>query len=149
INVPDERSIVVVDTATGKQVTNWPQVGRNGNFPMALDLARRWLLSVFRQPAELVILATADGAPVAKLAVCGDSDDVFVDPKRHRAYVTCGEGFVDVIDLQATPVARIAHIRTAPGARTSLFIPDLDRLAIAVPARAAQPAAIWLFRPAP
>jgi DNA-binding beta-propeller fold protein YncE len=149
INVPDERSIVVIDTAEAKQVAAWPQVGRSANFPMALDLARRQVLAVFRHPAELAILAMTDGAPVAKLAVCGDADDVFVDARRQRAYVSCGEGFVDVVDLQAKPVARIAHIATASGARTALFIPDLDRLAIAVPARGSTPAAIWLFRPLP
>lgn len=149
INVPDERSIVVVDTAAGKEVASWAQVGRSGHFPMALDVARRQVLSVFRRPAELAILAMADGAPVAKLTVCSDSDDVFVDAKRHRAYVSCGEGFVDVVDLQAKPPARIAHIPTASGARTALFIPDLDRLAVAVLARGSTPAAIWLFRPAP
>jgi len=149
INVPDARSIVVVDTAAGKQIAAWPQSGRSGNFPMALDLARHQVLAVFRQPAELAILAMSDGAAVAKLPVCGDSDDVFVDAKRQRAYVGCGEGFIDVIDLQAKPAARVAHIATASGARTALFMPDLDRLAIAVPARGATPAAIWLFRPVP
>jgi DNA-binding beta-propeller fold protein YncE len=149
VNVPDQRSIVVVDTAAGKQIDAWAQAGLNGNFPMALDLARRQVLAVFRRPAVLVLFAMADGAPVAKLPVCGDSDDVFVDARRQRAYVSCGEGFVDVIDLAAAPITRIAHIPTASGARTALFIPDLDRLAVAAPARGTTPAAIWLFRPIP
>ena len=149
INVPDERNITVVDTASGKEVARWPQVGRSANFPMALDLARRQVLAVFRRPAELAILGMADGAAVARIPVCSDSDDVFVDARRQRAYVSCGEGFVDVIDLQAKPASRIAHIPTASGARTALFIPDLDRLAIAVPARGTTPAAIWLYRPGP
>jgi DNA-binding beta-propeller fold protein YncE len=149
VNVPDARSIVVVDTASAKQVAAWPQAGRDGNFPMALDPARRQVLAVFRRPAVLAVFAMADGAPVAQLPVCGDSDDVFVDARRQRAYVSCGEGFVDVIDLAAAPITRIAHIPTASGARTALFIPDLDRLAIAVPARGATPAAIWLYRPMP
>jgi hypothetical protein len=63
--------------------------------------------------------------------------------------VSCGEGFLDVFDLQATPMTRIARVPTAAGGRTSLFIPELDRLVIAVPARGAQVAAIWVFRPLP
>jgi DNA-binding beta-propeller fold protein YncE len=149
INVPDARSIVVVDAATGKQVAVWPQVGRDGNFPLALDPERRQVLAVFRRPAVLALFSMADGAPAAKLSVCGDSDDVFVDAKRQRAYVSCGEGFVDVIDLKVVPATRIAHIPTAAGARTALFLPDLDRLALAVPAYGSTPAAIWLFRPVP
>jgi DNA-binding beta-propeller fold protein YncE len=149
VNLPDERSIAVVDSTAGKQVAVWPQNGLSGNFPMALDTRRRQVLAVFRRPAALTIFAIAEGAPIVKLPVCGDADDVFVDAKRQRAYVICGEGFVDVIDLAATPALRIAHIPTASGARTALFIPELDRLAIAVPARGTTSAAIWLFRPTP
>jgi len=116
---------------------------------MALDPARGRVYVVLRLPALLAAFATADGALAGSLPVCGDSDDVFHDAKRQRLYVSCGEGFVDVIDTQATPMARIAHLATAAGARTALFMPDLDRLAIAVPARGAQAAAIWLFRPVP
>jgi hypothetical protein len=116
---------------------------------MALDTRRRQVLSVFRSPAVLTIFAIAEGAAIVQLPVCGDADDVYVDAKRQRAYVSCGEGLVDVIDLAATPAVRIAHIPTARGARTALFIPELDRLAIAVPARGMTSAAIWLFRPAP
>jgi DNA-binding beta-propeller fold protein YncE len=149
VNLPDERSIAVVDSTAGKQVAAWPQNGLSANFPMALDTRRKQVLAVFRSPAMLMTFAIAEGTPIAKLPVCGDADDVFVDAKRQRAYVSCGEGFVDVIDLAATPAIRSAHIPTASGARTALFIPELDRLAIAVPARGATPAAIWLFRPMP
>jgi hypothetical protein len=40
------------------------------------------------------------------------------------------------------------HPNTASGARTSLFVPELDRLFVAVRARSKEPAAIWVFRPA-
>jgi len=149
VNLPDESSIGVIDSVAGKQIASWPQNGRKGNYPMALDYAQEQVVAGFRHPAVLTILAMADGAPIAKLSVCEDSDDVFVDAKRRHAYISCGAGFVDVVDLDAKPVVRIAHIPTAPGARTSLFMPELDRLAIAVPARGSIPASIWLFRPTP
>jgi hypothetical protein len=72
---------------------------------------------------------------------------VFVEARRQLAYVSCGEGFLDVFDIKSG-YARVAHIPTAPGARTSLFIPDLDRFVVAVPARGATQAAVWVFRPA-
>jgi DNA-binding beta-propeller fold protein YncE len=149
VNLPNTRSIAVVDSAAGKAIANWPQTGRDGNYPMILDPAGRRVFVVFRRPALLAAFAMADGALIGTTPVCGDSDDVFFDAKRRRAYVTCGEGFVDVVDVQAPLMARLAHIPTASGARTSLFIPDLDRLVIAVPARGAQAAAVWVFRPAP
>jgi DNA-binding beta-propeller fold protein YncE len=149
VNLPDDRGIAVVDSAAGKKIAAWPQAGRTGNYPMALAHARQHVLAVFRSPAVLAAFAMADGAAAAKIQTCGDSDDVFVDAKRQRAYVSCGEGFLDVFDLQATPMTRVARVPTAAGGRTSLFIPELDRLVIAVPARGAQVAAIWVFRPLP
>jgi hypothetical protein len=83
----------------------------------------------------------------AKAETCGDADDVFVDAKRHRVYVSCGEGMVDVFDQTEAGYRRLAQIPTVSGARTSLFVPDLDRLFVAVRARSGEPAAIWVFRP--
>jgi hypothetical protein len=72
---------------------------------------------------------------------CGDADDVFVDPKRHRVYVSCGEGVVDVFEQQGDDFWRLARIPTVSGARTSLFAPELDRLFVAVRAQWKEPAA--------
>ena len=146
VNLPNAHAIAVIDLTAKAQVASWQQARRNGNFPMALDLSRRQVLTVFRSPALLAMISMTDGVPVATIETCADSDDVFLDAKRSRAYVTCGEGFVDVIDISASP-RRIGHVATASGARTSLFVPDLDRLIIAVPARGATPAAVWIFRP--
>jgi hypothetical protein len=44
---------------------------------------------------------------------------------------------------------QLARVPTASGARTSLFVPELDRLFVAVRAASNEPAAIWVFRPAP
>jgi DNA-binding beta-propeller fold protein YncE len=148
VNLPAVGAIAVVDRATTKQVANWPTAGRSANFPMALNHAGRHVLAVFRSPATLGVFAMADGAPVASIPSCGDSDDVFVDARRQLAYVSCGEGFLDVFDIKGG-YARVAHIPTAAGARTSLFVSERDRLFLAVPARAETPAAIWVYRPAP
>jgi YVTN family beta-propeller protein len=145
VNLPDAKAIAVIDPATRKAAT-WPmQAG--GNFPMALRLAAQQVVAVFRQPAQLGVFAMADGAPVASAETCGDADDVFDDAKRERIYVSCGDGFLDVHD--ARDFRRIAHLRTVAGARTALFVPELDRLFLAVRAEGSEPAAIWVFRPSP
>ena len=74
---------------------------------------------------------------------------MFVDDKRQRVYVSCGEGFLDVFELEDGSFRRIAHLPTAPGAHTSLFVPELDRLFLAVRASAGEQAAVWVYRPAP
>ena len=115
---------------------------------MAIDLGAHRVLVVFRSPPVLMALSTEDEHVVTKTATCGDADDVFVDAKRHRVYVSCGEGVVDVFAADAAGYRRIARVPTVSGARTSLFAPELDRLFVAVRARWNEPAAIWVFRPA-
>jgi hypothetical protein len=132
VNLPDDRSVVVVDRNSRATVARWPTPGAGGNFPMALDEGRQRVLVVFRQPAKLAALSMADGTETAAAETCGDSDDVFLDEKRNRIYVSCGDGFVDVFEVADAGFRRTDHIATVLGARTSLFVPELDRLFLAV-----------------
>jgi DNA-binding beta-propeller fold protein YncE len=152
VNVPDAGQVAVVDLAAGKQVASWRVPGGlRQNFPMALDAAGTVLATVFRSPARLVLLDTTTGAVTANLAICGDADDVFFDARRRRLYVSCGEGMVDVLQGDAAASYHsLARIPTRPGARTSLFVPELDRLFVAARASlSGTDAAILVFRPTP
>ena len=148
VNVPDARQIAVVDLASKRQVSTLPVGSLRSNFPMALDPESGRILAVFRSPQRLLSISPADGAST-QVDTCGDSDDVFVDGKRRRIYVSCGEGFIDVFDAHAPSYGRIARIPTVYGARTSYFAPDMDRLFVGVRASGGEPAAIWVFRPSP
>jgi hypothetical protein len=152
VNVPDAGQVAVVDLAAGKQVASWRVPGGlRQNFPMALDATGAVLATVFRSPARLVLQDTGTEAVTANLATCSDADDVFFDPKRRRLYVSCGEGVVDVLQGDAAASYHpLARVPTRPGARTSLFVPELDRLFVATRANlSGTDAAILVFRPAP
>lgn len=146
VNLPDAHAVAVVDGESGKQLATWP-MDKGGNFAMAVDRDRNRLLVVFRKPPALAVLSMADGKRIATVDTCGDVDDLFVDQKRSRVYVSCGAGFVDVFEIDGTTYRRTGRIPTAPGARTSFFAPDMDRLLVAARATSAGPAAIWIFRP--
>jgi DNA-binding beta-propeller fold protein YncE len=148
INVPDSHEIEVADLAAGTS-RSLPTADAGSNFPMAIDQDAHSVLVVFRSPPTLMALSTQDGQVKAKAATCSDADDVFVDAKRRRVYVSCGEGVVDVFAAETAGYRRLARVLTVPGARTSLFVPELDQLYVAVRARSNEPAAIWVFRPAP
>ena len=105
VNVPDARSIEVAELAAGtSRSLSTPEAG--SNFPMAIDRDAHRVLVVFRSPPVLMALSTEDGHIVAKTATCGDADDVYADAKRHRVYVSCGEGVVDVFAADAAGYRR-------------------------------------------
>jgi hypothetical protein len=149
VNIPDDRGIAVLDHGSQKQIGKWSLANRGANFPMALDLVRRHVLVIFRSPAELGVFSMTDGKPIATVDACGDADDLFIDAKRARVYVSCGAGFLDVLEAKDATYRRIARIPTVSGARTSFFVPETDRLLVAVRASSGEPAAIWIFRPMP
>jgi hypothetical protein len=150
VNVPDAHQIAIVDPAAGRQIGAVALPGVRANFPMALDAEAGRMLSVSRSPPRLIAVDTASGTLAAAIDVCGDADDVFVDAKRRRIYISCGAGAIDVLAPRGNGYERVAHIPTPSGARTSLFVPELDRLYVAVRASLfGEPAAVWVFRPAP
>jgi hypothetical protein len=147
VNVPDAHEITVVDRSTGQQVASWGIADAQANFAMALDEADGRLVVGYREPALLAVFDTSSGAPVARLPACGDTDDVFLDAKRHRLYLSCGAGFIDVVQQRADTYEELARIPTLSGARTALFVPERDRLYLAVRASGSEGAAVWVFRP--
>jgi YVTN family beta-propeller protein len=149
INLPKVQAIGVVDRQTGQQTATWPTRTAGNNFPMALEHDARHVLVAFRSPAKLGAFSMDDGSLAASLDICGDADDLFVDANRHRVYISCGEGFLDVLDSAQGTYRRVARIATVLGARTSLFVPEIDRLLLAVRASGQEAAAIWVYQPPP
>ena len=147
VNVPDAKEIATLDAATGRKVMSLESGDARGNFAMALDADQHRVLVSFRSPARLVAFDTRSGKRVAGRETCRDADDVFVDARRRRLYVSCGEGAIDVFAQEGSGYARLSRIPTVAGARTSLFVPAADRLYLAVRASGSEPAAVWVFRP--
>src|SRR5262245_28919901 len=148
-NVPDAAQVAVVSRRAQQQVATWPTTELRANFPLALDTENGRALVIFRHPAQLAAFDVRTGQRVGTGDVCGDADDVFVDSKRHRVYVICGEGYADSLDSSGITYARQGRIATSRGSRTGLFIPELDRLVIAIRSSGAEPAAVWILRPGP
>jgi DNA-binding beta-propeller fold protein YncE len=148
VNLPRAHAIAVVDRDATRPSKRWATGKYRGNYAMALDEENQRIVVAYREPAKLSILDMRTGAKIAGRDTCGDVDDVFTDAKRQRVYVTCGEGFIDVFDSHSG-YRRLARIATRRGARTSLFIPALDRLAVAVRASETEPAALWIYRASP
>jgi len=113
---------------------------------MAIDEATHLLLVGVREPSELIGFDTQSGRDVITVPVDGDLDDIYIDSQRRRIYVSCGSGYLDVLErTDSGHYQSIKKIPTAPGARTSLFVPEMQRLFLAVPRRGQHAAAVWIY----
>jgi DNA-binding beta-propeller fold protein YncE len=146
VNSPGVQHVAVVDRSKMRVIASWSLTGLQANFPMALDEEHRRAFVGCRAPPTMVVLDLDSGKEIARVPIDGDADDVFLDSKQGRIYISCGVGYLDVID--STTFKLVERVATASGARTSLFVPELDRLYLAVPHRGRQPAEIRVFQPA-
>jgi DNA-binding beta-propeller fold protein YncE len=146
INIPGARQIAVVDRDAQRIIAEWPMTTSRANFPMSFDAQNRRLFVGCRQPPRLVILDTDSGRPVADLPISGDTDDLFYDSKLSRIYISCGEGFIDIIEQKsANTYARLERVATTKGARTSFFSPELRQFYLAVPEHEGKPATLQVY----
>ena len=146
VNVPNANHIAVVDSSKQTVITTWPVGQYRANFPMALDEARHRLFVGTRNPAKLVVFDTESGKQITALNISGDTDDVFFDQENKRIYVSAGEGNIDVIrQIDTDRYETNTKIAAGAGARTSLFVPELRRLFLAVPHRGTQEPAIRVY----
>ena len=136
----------MIDREQRETIAKWHVEKLDANFPMALDEPNHRLFIGCRKPARLVVFDTSTGKLVAELAISGDTDDLFYDAKLKRLYISCGEGFVDVIAQQdADHYKLLEKIPTRAGARTSFFSADLNEFYLAVPQRGNSAAEMRIF----
>jgi DNA-binding beta-propeller fold protein YncE len=145
VNVPSADQIAVVDRVAMKLVATWPVRGAKANYPMALDEANGRVFIGCRRPARVLVFETATGKESGSFDIVGDTDDLFYEAATRRLYVSGGEGYIDVFQEDTNHFTRVAHLATAAGARTALFVPEQRRLYLAVPHRGNQKAEIRIY----
>ncbi|SRR5712692_3962677 len=146
-NIPSLKQIAVMDREKRTLLSAWPLEDVQGNTPIGLDEAHHRLFVGARHPAQLVVLDTSTGKPVANIETNSDADDIFYDSTHKRIYVSCGEGFIDVIEQRDANHYKLhARIPTIAGARTSAFSAQLNGFYLGVPQRGDQPAELRIFK---
>ena len=130
---PDE--IGMVDLQTRQLVTRWPIPESKNENALVLDEPHRRLFSASHTPPKLFVFDIDTGKVVASLPCAENSDEMGYDPVRKRIYVT-GDGSTSVIEQQdADHYVSVAEVPTGYRAKTSIFVPELNRLYIAVSSR--------------
>lgn len=139
INVPGDGSVIAADIDQGRQIARWTTGLHRLNFPLAVDPSGKSITIAYRLPAALATIDTATGRTMSIRSACGDADDLFFAGR--RILLVCGAGHVDVMTADGSR----ERVQTAGGARTGLYVPELNTLFVAVPARG-HPAAILALR---
>jgi hypothetical protein len=133
---------------TGKRVVldKWPLPGFKPFYPMALDAANHRLFIGSRNPAKLLVLNTDRGKIVTSVEGVGHTDDLWYDAARKRVYMPGGDGEIGVFEQRDTDhYPLIAKIPSVPGASTSFFVPDFNRLYVPATPYAGQPSSVQVF----
>ncbi|MDD8018930.1 MAG: YncE family protein [Bacteroidota bacterium] len=134
VNVPGKHHIEVIDLGKLTVTDTWKMKGASANFPMSLDETRHRLFIGCRHPAKLLVLDTQTGETISSLDIDRDADDIFYDSSTKQIYVSCGEGYLDIIKQNdANSYSVDGKLETHRGARTSLFIPESNQLIVASP----------------
>jgi YVTN family beta-propeller protein len=153
VNVPDEKQIEIIDLEKKKVIDTWKMTEAFSNFPMSLDEINHRLFIGCRHAAKLLVLDTQTGKTVSSYPIDGDVDDIFYNKKTKEIYLTCGGGYVDVFSqsdpfgkqMDANTYIPNGKMVTHPGARTSLFIPELDELIVASPSGLNSKASLLIY----
>lgn len=146
MNVPEKKEIEVIDATKRAVLARWP-VSAEDNFPMALDETNRRLFVGVWQPPQLLVFNAETGKQVAAGEIAGKTDDLFYDSVRHRVYVLTSKGFLEVFEQKdANHYNRVARYPTPPGSQTGLFVPEWEKLFVAVRAQNEQSAEIRVYQ---
>jgi hypothetical protein len=146
-SLPTVHGVAVVDCQKAVLLETWPVDDGEGNAAIALDEGHGRLFVACRRPAILVVFDTATGKSIASVPINGDTDDMFYDAKRQRVYLSCGKGFIEVIDqIDADHYQTHQPIPTAAGARTSTFDATLGVFCVGVPKSETEPAKLLIYR---
>jgi DNA-binding beta-propeller fold protein YncE len=144
-NIADSSEVAVIDGATNTIVAHWKLTNAADNIPIAYDGGRQKLYVACRTPATLLALDAASGAELSRAPTGEGADDLFYDAGLGRVYVISGAGEVDAFQVDGATVRAIGITRTAPGAKTALFVPTKNALYVGVPAAGGKSAEIRVY----
>ncbi len=147
VNLPDANMIGVVDMKQLNLIKKWERTSPLANFPMALDEMHHRLFIGYRLPAKLVVLDSGTGKMISMSTMTDDADDLYYDEATGRIYVSGGGGFISIFGQRdASAYQEIANIPTRSGARTSLFVPQLQLFLLAERATGGKDAQLLVYK---
>ena len=132
INLTGADQVGVVDLETRKLIAQWPVPDAQVANALVLDEANHRLFIATRKPAKFFVYDTDTGKVVTVLPTAEMHDDMWFDVARKRIYVTGTETTAVMEQHDADHYTHAADVPTGYRAKTSIYVPELSRLYIAV-----------------
>jgi DNA-binding beta-propeller fold protein YncE len=124
--------IAVIDLRTRQVIARWPLPEAHGLNGLALDEANHRLFSATRNPSKFWVFDTDTGKIVASLPCAAYNDHMIFDAAGKRIYITGTETASVIEQRDADHYVDIADVPTGYRAKTSIFVPELNRIYIAL-----------------
>jgi DNA-binding beta-propeller fold protein YncE len=132
VNLTGPKEVGVVDLDTRKLIARWPIPEAETPNSMGLDEPNHRLFIATRTPPKFFVFDTDTGKVVTTLPCASMNDDMWFDVPRKRIYITGTETTTVLEQRDKDHYAQIAEIPTGYRAKTSLLVPELNRLYVAV-----------------
>lgn len=145
---PAKNTVDVIDRKTNKMIGAWPVKLGKDNSTMALDEPAHRLF-VGCRTGQLVVIDTQTGKELQALKIGPRADDLTFDAASKRIYsISGGEGAIYVY-WEANPdhYEMLGKVTSAPGAKTGLWVHELNRLFVAAPAQGSFSGRVYVYQP--
>jgi len=132
VNLTGTDEVGIIDLESAHLVARWPLPDAHVAHAIVLDEPDHRLFVASRKPAQFIVFNTDTGKPVASLPCVGVNSDMSFDVSRKRIYVTGSETASVFQQRDADHYEHLAEVPTAYRAKSSIFVPELKRLYVAV-----------------
>jgi DNA-binding beta-propeller fold protein YncE len=127
VNLSGPKEVGVVDLTTRELVARWPIPDAETPNSMALDEPNHRLFIATRKPPKFFVFDIDTGKVVTTVPCSGFNDDMWFDVARKRIYLSGSETTTVLAQTDADHYAFVADVPTGYRAKTSLFVPRLNR----------------------
>jgi YVTN family beta-propeller protein len=131
VNMTGSDEVGVIDLNTRQIIAKWPLPDVHVAHAIALDEPHHRLFTATRKPPQFVVFNTDNGKVVASLPCVGVNSDMSLDVARKRIYITGSDTASVFVQHDTDHYEHIAEVPTAFRAKSSIFVPQLNRLYVA------------------
>ena len=132
VNLTGPKEVGVVDLNTRELIARWPITGAETPNSMALDESNHRLFIATRNPPEFIVFDTDSGKIVTTVSCSPFNDDMWFDVARKRIYLSGSETTTVLAQTDADHYEFVADVPTGYRAKTSLYVPQMNRFYAAV-----------------